>query len=327
MIWRLSDWIETRRFVVNPIATSRNPPVPPVTTPFLIIAGPTAVGKSDLAVAVAERCGGEIVGADAFQIYRGLETLTAQPSAELRARVPHHLVGEIPLTQSFDVAQYLRAAGERIAEIHARGRVPIVVGGTGLYLRALTRGLANLPGADAKLRADLEKETPAELQRRLTELDPTGAAQIDLQNPRRVIRALEVCLLTGRPFSSFRDEWAATPHGIRGTVLTLDRETLNTRINQRTEAMFAAAVIEEVRAAADVGPTARQTLGFRKIRALLAGQLDQAACLAAIQHATRRYAKRQMTWFRRETALTPVDLARVSDLAQLAESLARQAAG
>ena len=301
--------------------------MPPVTCPFFIIAGPTAVGKSDLAVDVAERCGGEIVGADAFQIYRGLEILTAQPSAELRARAPHHLVGEIPLSQSFDVAQYLRAAGQRIAEIRARGRVPIVTGGTGLYLRALTRGLADLPGADAKLRADLEKEPFADLQRRLTDLDPAGAAQIDLQNPRRVIRALEVCLLTGRPFSSFREQWTAPPHGIRGIVLTLDREALNARIDHRTAAMFAAGVIEEARAAGAAGPTAGQTLGFREIRALIAGQLGHTDCIAAIQHATRRYAKRQMTWFRRETGLEPVDLARVSDLSQLAESLARKTAG
>ena len=298
----------------------------PITPNFFIIAGPTAVGKSDIAVAVAERCGGEIVGADAFQIYRGLEILTAQPSAELRARVPHHLVGEIPLTQSFDVAQYLHAARQRIAEISARGRVPIVTGGTGLYLRALTRGLADLPGADAALRADLEKEPLVELQRRLAELDPVGAAQTDLQNSRRVIRALEVCLLTGRPFSSFREQWAATPRAIRGIVLTLDRETLNTRIDQRTAAMFAAGVIDEVRAAGEAGPTASQTLGFREIRALIAGQLTPTECLAAIQQATRRYAKRQMTWFRRETALEPVDLAYVSNFSLLAESLALQAA-
>ena len=299
----------------------------PVTSPFFIIAGPTAVGKSAVAVAVADRCGGEIVGADAFQIYRGLEILTAQPSAELCARTPHHLVGEIPLTQSFDVAQYLHAARQRIAEIRARGRVPIVTGGTGLYLRALTRGLADLPGADAALRADLEKESLADLQHRLAELDPLGAAQIDVKNPRRVLRALEVCLLTGRPFSSFREQWSAPSHGLGGIVLTLDRETLNARIDRRTEAMFAAGVIDEVRAAEAAGPTSSQTLGFREIRALLAGDLGQMDCITAIQQATHRYAKRQMTWFRRETALEPIDLASVSDLAPLAESLARKAAG
>ncbi|MCE9609947.1 MAG: tRNA (adenosine(37)-N6)-dimethylallyltransferase MiaA [Chthoniobacter sp.] len=280
----------------------------PVTTPFFIIAGPTAVGKSAVAAAVAERCGGEIVGADAFQIYRELPVLTAQPSAEMRSRIPHHLVGEVAVAESFDVARYLRAATERIAEIHARGRMPIVTGGTGLYLRALTRGLADLPGADVRLRADLASQSPAELQRRLAELDPAGAAQIDLQNPRRVIRALEVCLLTGRPFSSFRAEWAGTPSGSRGVVLTLDRAALHARIAARTAAMFADSVVEEVRAATDAGPTASQTLGFHEIRAHLAGQMNRADCIAAIQLATRRYAKRQMTWFRRETELAMVDI-------------------
>ncbi len=306
---------------------SRTRPVSPVTSPFFIIAGPTAVGKSPVAVAVAERCGGEIVGADAFQIYRGLDLLTAKPSAEMRARVPHHLIGEIPLTQSFDVAQYLHAARQCIGEIHARGRVPVVTGGTGLYLRALTHGLADLPGADAQLRADLASQPPAELQRRLTELDPAGAPHIDLKNPRRVIRALEVCLLTGQPFSSFREQWAVTPPGIRGIVLTLDRETLITRVAQRTAAMFADGVIEEVHACGDTSPTAGQTLGLREIRAHLAGESSRAACIAAIQLATRRYAKRQMTWFRRETFLETVELATISDLGQLAESLAQKAAG
>ena len=170
---------------------------------FLIL-GPTAVGKSDIAAAVAERCGGEIVSADAFQVYAGLDLLTAKPTAEVRARVRHHLVGEIPLTQSWDVAQWLDAARSRIAEIHARGHVAIVAGGTGLYIRALTRGLADLPPASPELRAELEAQPLAELARRLAELDPEGASRIDLKNPRRVVRALEVCLLTQRPFSSFR---------------------------------------------------------------------------------------------------------------------------
>ena len=295
--------------------------VSPVTTPFFIIAGPTAVGKSAVASAVAERCGGEIVGADAFQVYRGFDLLTAQPSPAQHARVPHHLIGEIPLTQSFDVAQYLRAASPRLAEIHARGRVPIVVGGTGLYLRALTRGLADLPGADADLRARLESQPLADLQRQLGALDPTAAAQLDLQNPRRVIRALEVCLVTGRPFSSFREQWSGSPPGVRGVVLTRERSALLARIDQRTEAMFAAGVVEEVRAAGEVGATARQTLGWREIRAHLTGQCSRAEAIAAIQLATRQYAKRQLTWFRRETALDVIHLD-AADPGPLADTLA-----
>jgi tRNA dimethylallyltransferase len=294
---------------------------------FFVIVGPTAVGKSEIAVAVAERCGGEIVGADAFQIYAGLELLTAKPAPELRARVPHHLVAAVPLARRFDVAQYLAAAERCTADISARGRVPIVCGGTGLYVRALTHGLARLPAADAVLRGELEKQPLAELQRRLAGLDPQGATQLDLQNPRRVIRALEVCLLTGRPFSSFREQWMKPGTGVRGVFLTRERADLHARIDRRTESMFAAGVVEEVRAAGELGPTASQMLGLREIRALLAGEMDRAACIAAIQQATRRYAKRQFTWFRRESALTPVNLTALANDERAVEEIAAMTFG
>ena len=294
--------------------------VPPDSTPApFFLLGPTAIGKSTLAVEFAERVGGEIVGADAFQIYAGLDLLSAKPSPELRARVPHHLVGEVPLTTAFDVAQWLARAREAVAAITARGCVPVVCGGTGLYIRALTHGLSPLPGADATLRASLEREPLPALISRLLALDP--ASTVDLRNPRRVIRALEVCLITGRPFSSFREQWNGPPPGVRGVVLMRERSALLARIDERTEAMFSAGVVEEVRAAGEIGPTASQTLGLREIRAHLAGQLSRADCLAAIQLATRQYAKRQMTWFRRETALAPIGLD-TADPAQLAESLA-----
>jgi tRNA dimethylallyltransferase len=262
------------------------------------------------------------VGADAFQVHAGLDLLTAKPSPELRARVPHHLVGTVPLTQRWDVAQYLAEAQRCIADIRARGRVPIVCGGTGLYVRALTHGLAELPAADAVLREELERQPLEELQRRLAELDPQGAARIDLQNPRRVIRALEVCLLTGRPFSGFREQWAAPAEGVRGVFLTRDRAELSARIDVRTEAMFAAGVEEEVRRTGEVGPTAEQTLGLREIRALLGGEVERGDCVAAIQQATRRYAKRQFTWFRRETGLTPMNLTGRPDLATVVAEIA-----
>ena len=293
--------------------------------PFFVIAGPTGVGKSALAVAVAEQCGGEIVGADAFQVYRGLDLLTAKPAPELRARVPHHLIGAIPLTQAFDVAQYLTAARSCCDEIRARGRVAIVCGGTGLYLRALTRGLADLPTADPTLRAELEQLPLAELTRRLAALDPVSAERIDAKNPRRVIRALEVCVLTGRPFSSFRKQWDAAPSAACGVCLDRDRHELYSRIDARTEAMFAAGVEEEVRAASEIGATAAQTLGLREVRALLSGEMSRPECIAAIQQATRRYAKRQLTWFRREPSLETVNLTGATDLAPLATRLARLA--
>jgi tRNA dimethylallyltransferase len=277
--------------------------------PFFLL-GPTAVGKSRIAVEIAERVGGEIVGADAFQIYAGLDLLSAKPPPEMRARVPHHLVGEVPLTASFNVAQWLARARGCIAEISARGRVPVVCGGTGLYIRALTHGLAPLPGADAELRASLEKEPLPTLVGRLLALDP--ASTVDIRNPRRVIRALEVCLLTGRPFSSFRSEWSGDI-APRGFILTRSRDVLHAAIHTRTEAMFAAGVIDEVAGAGEVGPTAAQMLGLAEIRAHLAGKVTRDECREAIALATRQYAKRQLTWFRKVRAFEWIDLSVTPD--------------
>ena len=262
------------------------------------------------------------MSADAFQVYAGLDVLTAKPSPDLLSRVPHHLIGEVPLTDAWDVARWLDAAQKRIAEIRARGRVPIIVGGTGLYIRALTRGLADLPPASPALRAELAARPLADLQHQLAELDRESARQIDLQNPRRVIRALEVCLLTGRPFSSFRQQWSAASSGWRGIVLTRDREELYARIDQRTEEMFSGGVVEEVQATDQVGATASQTLGLREIRALIAGEMTKPECAAALQQATRQYAKRQMTWFRRETDFRTVRLTFPADEVTLLQEIA-----
>lgn len=279
----------------------------PVSDPFFIIAGPTAVGKSRLAVEVAERYGGEVVNADAFQVYAGLEILTAKPEPELLARVPHHLVGTVPLTHSFDVAQFLEQARERIREIRGRGRTAIVCGGTGMYLRALLLGLAELPPADPGLRSELEAQPLEVLLTRLEALDPVAFARIDRQNPRRIFRALEVCLLTGRPFSSFREEWSAeNPPRQAGVVLLREREELHARIDARTLEMFAAGVEGEVRLVGEIGPTAAQVLGLREIRACLAGEISREDAVAAIQKATWQYARRQMTWFRKEPSLIPL---------------------
>src|ERR1700738_2103070 len=167
------------------------------------IVGPTAVGKSEIAAAVAQRLGAEIVSADAFQIYRGLDLLTAKPDQATLGKAPHHLIGAVPLSEEMNAENY-RAMAEQIIE---RGKPVIVVGGTGLYVKALTHGLAELPGANAKLREKLERTTSEELFRSLRALDPDGAEKIDRQNRRRLIRAVEVCLLTGKPFSSQRVEW------------------------------------------------------------------------------------------------------------------------
>ena len=204
-----------------------------------------------------------------------------------------------------NVAKYRDAAEAALRDILARGKPAIVVGGSGLYVKALTHGLANLPAADSELREELANATIEELFERLRELDPAGAEQIDRKNKRRLIRAVEVCLLSGQPFSAQRTQAAGDSGGI---FVYRDRDDLYQRIDRRVEQMFEAGMIEEVRAVSDVGPTAEKTLGLREIRALLAGEISQQECVAGIQQATRRYAKRQLTWFRRQSNLEPLNL-------------------
>ena len=283
------------------------------------IVGPTAVGKSEIAAEVARRVGAEIVSADAFQIYRGLDLLTAKPDGLILAKAPHYLIGLVPLGETMDVEKYRVAA----SLIIARGKPVIIVGGTGLYVKALTHGMAKLPGAHNKLREKLECATSAELFRSLRSLDPIGAEKIDAQNRRRLIRAVEVCLLTGKPFSAQATEWDLVPPA-EGVFLFRDRAELHSRINQRVEQMFAAGVVEEVRAAPNVGPTAEKTLGLREIRALIAGEISEAECVARIQQGTRRYAKRQLTWFRRQTNFPSLNLS-AHDPAEAVELISQSA--
>ena len=288
------------------------------------LAGPTASGKTEAALAVAREFNGEIIGADAFQVYQGLDILTAKPQPEALARVPHHLVGTVPLSEAFNVARYRDLALAAIADIRARGKMPVVVGGTGLYFRALTRGLGEAPPSDAALRAELDALSLPELLVRLEALDPEAAAAVDRQNPRRVVRALEVVTLSGRPFSSFRQEWDRAP-AFRGVLIDRPRAELYERIDRRTREMFEAGVVEEVRAAmvaGEVGPTASQVLGWRQIGALLRGETGCEECIASLQQATRQYAKRQLTWFRREPMLAPVSLTATSDMTPILHSAA-----
>jgi tRNA dimethylallyltransferase len=282
------------------------------------IVGPTATGKSELAADVACEIGAEIVSADAFQIYCGLDLLTAKPDASTLAKAPHHLVGTTPLREEMNADKYRRAASRAIDEIHSHGRLAIVVGGSGLYIKALTHGLAPLPEADPKLRERLNAMSLDELHAQLAELDPEAAQKIDLKNRRRVVRAVEICLRTGKPVSevvagvgdsgkSVKPRPRSAP-AATGVFVFHDREELYARINQRVEAMFENGVIEEVQAAGKVSSTASQTIGFREIRQLLDGKMSIIQCIAAIQQATRRYAKRQLTWFRRQTNFSPLNL-------------------
>jgi tRNA dimethylallyltransferase len=293
---------------------------------MFFLLGPTAAGKSEIAAEVALRCNAEIVGADAFQVYAGLDLLTAKPAPALRAKVPHHLIGEIPLSQPFDVAQYREMALTRIREIQTRGKRALVVGGTGLYARALTPGLSELPEGNAVLRRKLDELTLPQLQQMYATLDPRGMERIDRQNPRRLVRAIEVCLLADAPYSSLRADWSGaekkTPSA-EGVVLEREREELYERIDQRVRRMFADGVIEEVRAAGQPGMSAGQAIGYGEIRDLLRGNLSVEACIAAIQQRTRQYAKRQLTWLRRENIFFRVNLTNQSQ-SEVAEMIAKR---
>jgi len=278
------------------------------------IVGPTATGKSELAADVAHEMAAEIVSADAFQIYRGLNFLNAKPGAETLAKAPHHLIGTTPLHEDMNAEKFRRAAWRAIDEIHSCGKPAIIVGGSGLYIKALTHGLAHLPQVDLKLRAKLNALSIDELRSQLANLDPEAARKIDMKNRRRLVRALEICLTTGRRASAQRMQWDVPPVAptTSGVFVFRDREELYARINDRVEAMFENGVIEEVRAAGAVSSTASQMIGLREIRQLLEGKMSILQCVAAIQQATRRYAKRQLTWFRRQTNFQPLNLSLLS---------------
>jgi tRNA dimethylallyltransferase len=279
------------------------------------IVGPTATGKSEIAADVARVIDAEIVSADAFQIYRGLDLLTAKPNAETRAKVPQHLIGAVSPLEEMNAEKFRQLARGVIEEIHGRGKLAIVVGGSGLYIKALTHRLSQSPRSDAELRAQLNELNLDQLGQKILELDPETASRIDMKNHRRLVRAIEICLLSGKPASVVagivdpgrpRSAIAAT-----GVFVFRDREELYQRINRRVEAMFESGVIEEVRAAGPLSSTASQMIGFREIKQLVtvpAGAGSIPPSIAQIQQATRRYAKRQLTWFRHQTNFRPLNL-------------------
>jgi tRNA dimethylallyltransferase len=270
------------------------------------LVGPTGVGKSSLACALAQSLNAEILGADAFQVYAGIPILTAQPGEASRLGIPHHLIGCVPCNQAFDVAAYLERAKQVISDIQSRGKVPLVVGGTGLYVRALTDGLSATPPTNSGLRLELEALTLDQLVLRLNAADPLAASMIDCKNPRRVIRAIEICELSGQPLSSFRND---SPRPARGILLLRNRDDLHARIERNVQTMFPLGVLNEVSAIRNqIGPTASRAIGFREIASILDGKLSVEDGIQAITVATRQYAKRQLTWFRNQTTFPPLEV-------------------
>lgn len=280
--------------------------------PLIVLVGPTAVGKSSMALAVAERIEGEIIAADSMQVYRGLDIGTAKPSADERGRIPHHLLDLVDPNQSFTAADYVRLASTAIADIRTRGRLPIMVGGTGLYIRALFRGLFDGPGEIAPLRATLYQEAErvgvTALHRRLEAIDPEAAAAIHPNDLFRVVRALEVAAVSGRPISTLRAEARRNHRAVPGPVLKFglerDRQELYQRIEARVETMMEQGLLREVKSLLDQGYCATlrplQAIGYRHMIGYLNGRISLDDAVASLKRDTRRYAKRQLTWFRHE---------------------------
>lgn len=272
------------------------------------LTGPTASGKSAVALALARLLGAEILALDSMTLYRGMDVGTAKPSVEERAALPHHLVDLLEPHRDFSQAEYAAAARRAVDDVLARGRTPLFVGGTPLYLKTLLRGMFVGPAANAELRSRLSREAaespPGTLWQRLQAVDPAAAAKLHPNDERRLIRALEVFQLTGTPISEHQRHFDKPRDDARNRVFVLDwpRDELYRRIDARVDEMVTVGLLDEVRRLAaspeGLSRTARQALGYREVLEHLRGEADWPTTVAAIKTHTRQFAKRQLTWFR-----------------------------
>lgn len=276
---------------------------------LIVIGGPTGSGKSELALRLAEEVDGEIINADSMQLYRGMDIGTAKPGPDDLARVPHHLIDIVSPDVNFTASDFRREAAAVIEDINARGKKSIVVGGTGLYIRALLEGLVDSPKVDEEVRGELESLPGEELVRRLALVDPASAARLHRNDRVRLVRALEVFHQTGRPISELRTE-----HGFSGEyyetlklAIKVDRKELYRRLDQRVDSMIASGLAEEVSFLLSHGYgsdlKAMRSIGYKEMCAFLAGDLTLEDAVRQMKRDTRRYAKRQITWFNRDNEI------------------------
>jgi tRNA dimethylallyltransferase len=303
------------------------------------LAGPTACGKSEAAIVLAHEIHAEILSMDSMAIYRGMDLGTAKPSPEQRAMIPHHLLDLCEPHESFSVAQYLNAASDAVRDVIDRGRVALFVGGTGLYLRALLRGVFDgpqiLPQARQQLKQELGSDSSETLHQRLQAVDPQSARRIHANDVRRIVRALEVYLATGQPLSEAQRQVPLPASDRPRNVFWLSppRRWLYERIDRRVERMFADGLIGEVRrlraGALDLSRTARQALGYKEVIAHLEQNVPLAETMALVQTRTRQFAKRQHTWFRHLEECRPIEITGTespTELATLVLEAGREAA-
>lgn len=275
---------------------------------IIVICGPTGIGKTESAIRVAETFGGEIINADSMQVYRSMNIGTAKPTADERARIIHHLVDIVDPDEDFDAARFSLHARKIAQELTGRGVIPVVAGGTGLYIKAMLHGLFQTAPPDPKIRSKLKAEADAigslALHQRLQEIDPKAAARIHAHDTFRIIRALETTAATGKPITDHhrRHGFRESPFRVLKIGLDMARERLYERINSRVDAMIAAGLVEEVREllgkGIDEGTKAMRALGYRHMVDFLSGRLPWEEAVRIMKRDTRRFAKRQLSWFR-----------------------------
>jgi tRNA dimethylallyltransferase len=302
----------------------------------LVLTGPTAGGKSDLGIALAEKIGGEIVSIDSMAVYQDMNIGTAKPTAEQRTRISHHLLDMVPPTESFSSSLFVRKAHEAIAAITQTGKTPILVGGTPLYLKCLLRGMFLGPPADEAFRKSVAEEVEQvgfhELYKRVQQVDPISAHRIQPTDIRRLTRALEVEKLTGKRLSHWQVQFEARNRStnVNAFVLSWPRDQIHTRVNARVDAMMNEGLVDEVRDLltkySELGRTAKQAVGYKETIAMLEGKFDKAEAVEQIKAHTRQFVRRQEIWFRSTSELIrlPVDHDRIQDVDSLVEQILAQ---
>lgn len=321
-------------FLLSPNTKACSASFGPIEGNAVVLSGPTASGKSGVAVDLAERIGGEIISVDSIAVYCGMDIGTAKPSAADRQRVPHHLIDVACPSNDYSVANYLTAAWQAMVEIRRRGRIPMFVGGTPMYLKGLLYGFDPGPPADWQFRravqADLAEHGPAVLHQRLWQVDPLSAHRLSPNDVRRVTRALEVAYLTGRPLSHRQTQFDHTPAALDGRLFVIHwpRAELHSRIEQRVQAMFHGGLVDEVRGLiaqhGELSRTAKIAVGYREVIAVLEGTIDLQTATAEVIAHTRQLARRQETWLRSLKRLEVLEVSQVQDLVTLGRTLAER---
>ena len=299
--------------------------------PLIVVAGPTASGKTALAVELAKRLLGEIVSADSMQIYKGLPVGTAQPSLQEQKGIPHHLIGFLSPSETFSAAQYVERASACIADIRRRGRIPILAGGTGLYISSLIHNICFVqedpPAGDLrqKLSEKAERDGWEALLQELAARDPEAAAAMDFHNHKRLLRSLELCIITGKTAAQRAEESRSIPSPYICSFLCLwfaDRQKLYDRIDERVDGMMQEGLLQEAESLfhGSPGKTVRQAIGYKEFFPYFSEEIPVSQAVETVKRETRRYAKRQLTWFRREKEAVWLDVGAYSSLSALADA-------